>query len=157
MRSKLLATLMTGGILMGGISVAFAAPIGAYQKGTVVRMRMGDCILAHKGFMNQFGPPQMAAVEESCPEYTLVSDNVVFVIVGKSSGQVVPLAETIDFRLQKNELAVRLDDARKDSKFTIKEMTLRSEWNLIQKHIEDRLNEPARQSGETSLALRNRE
>ena len=93
----------------------------------------------HRGFMNQFGPPQAAAAEEGCPEYTLVTDKVVFLIVGKSSNQLVPLAEVIDFRFQNKELAVRVDDARHESKFAIKEMSLRSEWERIQKHIEDEL------------------
>jgi hypothetical protein len=135
-------------------SVAFAAPVGAYQHGTVIRMHMGDCTLMHRGFMNQFGPPQ-AAVEDSCPEYTLLTDKVVFVIVGKSSNQLVPLAEVIDFRFENKELAVRVDDARKESKFTIKEMTLRSEWELIQKHLERDLNEPSPM--DTSLAFRHRQ
>jgi hypothetical protein len=125
-------------LVLSGISVALAAPIGIYQHGTVVRMRMGDCMLMHRGFMNQFGPPQAAVTEEGCPEYTLVTDKVVFLIVGKSSNnQLVPLAEVIDFRIQNKELAVRVGDARKESKFAIKEMTLRSEWELIQKHIEN--------------------
>ncbi|MGA2981238.1 MAG: hypothetical protein ABSD76_16735 [Terriglobales bacterium] len=144
-------------LVLTSISMALAAPIGIYQHGTVVRMRMGDCMLMHRGFMNQFGPPQAAAVEESCPEYTLVTDKVVFLIVGKSSNQLVPLAEVIDFRLVNKELAVRMDDARKESKFAIKEMTLRSEWERIQKHIEDRLNDSSHQAVDTSMALRNRE
>jgi len=151
MRSALLVTL-----ILSSISLVFAAPIGAYQHGTVVRMRMGDCGLMHRGFMNQFGPPQAAAVEEGCPEYTLVTDKVVFIIVGKSSNQLVPLAEVIDFRFQNKELAVRVDDARKESKFSIKEMTLRSEWELIQKHIERELTDPP-QPMDTSLALRHRQ
>ena len=142
---------------MTGISVALAAPIGIYQHGTVVRMRMGDCMLMHRGFMNQFGPPQAAVVEESCPEYTLVADKVVFLIVGKSSNQLVPLAEVIDFRFQNKELAVRVDDARKESKFVIKEMTLRSEWELIQKHIENQLNDSQHRPVDTSMAMRGRE
>jgi hypothetical protein len=152
MRYTLLLTL-----LLSSVSVAFAAPIGIYQHGTVVRMRMGDCMLMHRGFMNQFGPPQAAMIEEGCPEYTLVADKVVFLIVGKSSNQLVPLAEVIDFRFQNKEMTVRVDDARKESKFTIKEMTLRSEWDRIQKHIEDRLNEPPLQPMDTSMALRSRE
>src|SRR5271169_2458908 len=151
MKSTLLLTLV-----LNCISLAFAAPIGTYQKGTVVRMHMGDCLLVHRGFMNQFGPPQ-AAVEDSCPEYTLVTDKVVFVIVGKSSSQLVPLAEVIEFRFQNKELAVRVDDARKESKFAIKEMTLRSEWDRIQKHIEDRLSDSPHQPVDTSMALRSRE
>ncbi len=152
MKSTLLLALV-----WTSISMAFAAPLGIYQHGTVVRMRMGDCMLMHRGFMNQFGPPQAAAVEESCPEYTLVTDKVVYLIVGKSSNQLVPLAEVIDFRLQNKELAVRVDDARKESKFAIKEMTLRSEWERIQKHLEDRLNDSSHQPVDTSMALRSRE
>jgi hypothetical protein len=152
MKSTLLLALV-----WSGVSVALAAPLGIYQHGTVVRMRMGDCALMHRGFMNAFGPPQAAANEEVCPEYILVTDKVVFVIVGKSSNQLVPLAEVIDFRFQNKELAVRVDDARHESKFAIKEMTLRSEWERIQKHIEDQLNDSPQRSVDTSLALRNRE
>jgi hypothetical protein len=152
MKFTLLLTLA-----LSGISVAWAAPLGIYQHGTVVRMRMGDCMLAHGGFMKAFGPPQAAAVEESCPEYTLVTDKVVFLIVGKSSSQLVPLAEIIDFRFQNKELAVRVDDARKESKFAIKEMTLRSEWERIQRHMDDQLNDPPHRGVDTSLTLRSRE
>jgi hypothetical protein len=144
-------------LVLSSVSVALAAPIGTYQHGTVIRMRMGDCMLIHRGFATAFGPPQVAMTEETCPEYTLVADKVVFVIVGRSSNQLVPLAEVIDFRFQKKELAVRVDDARKESKFAIREMTLRSEWELIQKHIEQELNEPAHRSLDTSMALRSRE
>ena len=154
MKSTLLLALVW---IMTGISVAFAAPLGIYQHGTVVRMRMGDCMLMHRGFMNQFGPPQAAMVEEGCPEYTLVTDKVVFLIVGKSSNQLVPLAEVIDFRIQNKELAVRVDDARKESKFAIKEMTLRSEWELVQKHIENQLNDSQHRPVDTSMAMKSRE
>ncbi len=140
-----------------GMTLAFAAPIGAYRQGTVVRMHMGDCQLMHRGFMNQFGPPQQVGIEDSCPEYTLLTDKVVFVIVGKSSNQLVPLAEVIDFRFENKELAIRVDDARKESKFTIKEMLLRSQWDLLQNHIEHELSEPPPQPVDTSLALRNRQ
>lgn len=153
MKTTLLLALVW---LLTGTSFAGNGPTGAYQHGTVVRMRMGDCMLTHRGFMNQFGPPQAATIDEGCPEYTLVTDKVVYLIVGKSSNQLVPLAEVIDFRLQNKEMAVRVDDARKESKFSIKEMTLRSEWELIQKHIEDRLKEP-HSPVDTSLALRTRE
>ncbi len=154
MKSTLLLALVW---IMSGISIAWAAPIGIYQHGTVVRMRMGDCMLMHRGFMNQFGPPQAEVVEQGCPEYTLVTDKVVFLIVGKSSNQLVPLAEVIDFRIQNKELAVRVDDARKESKFAIKEMTLRSEWELIQKRIENQLNDSQHRPVDTSMAMRGRE
>jgi hypothetical protein len=50
----------------------------------------------------------------------------------------------MDFRLHNNELAVRIDDAKHETKFSIKEMILRSEWDLVQKHITDQLSTPPR-------------
>lgn len=122
-------------ILLLVSTAALAVQPSLYQHGTVIRMRMAECDARH-GFMAGFGPPQGAASIETCPEYTLLSDRVVYVIVGKSSGQLVPLAEEVDFRFDRNELAVRVDDARKESKFTIREMVLRSQWELVQRHME---------------------
>ena len=92
--------------------------------------------------MMAFGGPAMPVGPEPCPEYTLVSDNVVFVIVGKLSNQLIPLAETIDFRLVKNELAVRLDDAKHEAKFAIIEMMVRADWERVQRHIDERMRVP---------------
>ena len=121
-----------------------AAWAGVYQHGTVVRMRMGECMSERHGFMLTMSGAGPQNAPEDCPEYTLVSDKVVYVIVGRSANQLVPLADQIDFRLQNTEVAVRVDDAKRESKFTIREMILRSEWDLVQKHIADRLSSPAR-------------
>src|ERR1700690_3727304 len=120
------------------------AQSGIYQHGTVVRMRMSECILVHRGFMAAIGGVPVQAAEELCPEYTLVSDKVVFVIVGKWANQMVPLAEVIDFRFHNNELAVRIDDARHETRFSIKEMTLRPQWELVQKHMDEQSSAPPR-------------
>src|SRR5437868_235767 len=93
--------------VLSTFSPGVAAPVGRYQHGTVIRMRMGTCTLMHGGFMTAFGPPQSAGNEGVCPEYTLLSDKVVYVIVGSNSNQLVPLAETIDFRFHKKDLMVR--------------------------------------------------
>lgn len=135
---------------------AQAAWAGVYQHGTVVRMRMVDCVPVHHGFMVAMGGAPSQVMADECPEYTLVSDRVVFVIVGRSSNQLVPLADVVDFRFNKNELAMRIDDARHESKFSIKEMILRSEWDLIQKHLSDQMNNPPRPT-DTNVALRARE
>jgi len=116
-----------------------AAQIGVYQHGTVVRMHMGECLPAGHGFMATFGGPSTPMGSEPCPEYTLLSDNVVFVIVGKLSNSLIPLAETIDFRFHRNELAVRVDDAKHEAKFAIKEMMVRSEWDRLQRHIDEKM------------------
>jgi hypothetical protein len=124
---------------------AFAVEhFGVYQHGSVVRMRMGECGTVHHSFMVAMAGPQAGPVDEgNCPEYTLVSDKVVFVIVGRSSNQIIPLADEVDFRLHNNELVVRLDDEKHESKFAIKEMILRSQWELMQKHMEQILSNPA--------------
>ena len=98
------------------------------------------------------GGVQMA---DTCPEYTLVSDRVVYVIVGKSSGQLIPLADVVDFRIVHADLAVRLDDSRHESKFSIKEMLLRSEWDLLQKHMTEELSGSSHAPDD--VALRNRD
>jgi len=142
-----------------GLILALCAPAawaGVYQHGTVVRMRMVDCLPVHHGFMAAMGGAPSQVSSDICPEYTLVSDRVVFVIVGKSSNQLIPLADTVDFRFDKNELAMRIDDARHETKFSIKEMILRNEWDLIQKHIMDQMNNPSR-SADTNVALRTRD
>ena len=64
-----------------------------------------------------------------CPEYVLVTDKVVYVISGRSSDALIPLAEMTRFRMQKNEILIRIDDASKESRFQIKTMMLRPEWD----------------------------
>ena len=71
-------------------------------------------------------------VGELCPEYVLIGDKVVYVISGKTSDQLIPLAEITRFRLQKNEMLIRIDDAAKESHFHIKAMVLRPEWDRNQ-------------------------
>ncbi|MGA8149899.1 MAG: hypothetical protein WB952_03050 [Terriglobales bacterium] len=142
-------------ILFCSVPSLRAADIGAYQHGTVVRMHMGDCILAHRGFIGSFGGPSMMD-QEPCPEYTLVSNAVVFVIVGKLSNQLIPLAETIDFRLHKNELAVRVDDAKHESRFTIKEMMVRSEWERLQQHIDETMRASEGHESESASVVKTR-
>jgi hypothetical protein len=117
-----------------------AQALGIYQNDTVVRMRIGDCLPGHRGFMANFGSQQVPMPKEPCPEYTLLSDKVVYVIVGASTRQFIPLADIIEFRLRKSEIAVHLDDAKHESKFAIKEMILRSEWEQVRKHIMEQLD-----------------
>jgi hypothetical protein len=126
-------------LLLAGSPVLLPAQIGIYQHGTVVRMRVGDCTLIQQRLLTAFGGAATQTGQESCPEYTLLSKEVVFVIVGKSSNQLIPLAETIDFRLRKNELEVRINDARRETRFAIKEMIVRAEWDRLQRHIEEQM------------------
>ena len=62
-----------------------------------------------------------------------MADTVVYVIIGKTSDQLLPLAEVTRFRFLKNEMLIRVDDAPEESHFHIKAMVLRPEWDHDQK------------------------
>jgi hypothetical protein len=96
-------------------------------KGTVTRMRMTDCT-TQRGFMAAMsGTP--AQVAGTCPEYTVVSDKVVYVVVGRRAEEFIPLAENLEFLIRKNELVLFSDDEKAKSHFAIQQMTLRAEWD----------------------------
>jgi hypothetical protein len=129
-----------------------AAQSKVHQHGTIVRMLMAECRVAPHGFMAALsGASRPQDTGELCPEYVLVADKVVFVIVGKTSSAIVPLAETTDFRLQNNELFIRIDDARHETRFTIREMVLRSEWDRVHLDVVEETSDPPRHRLETAL------
>ena len=114
-------------MLLCCLSAGSVAQDSARHRGVIVRMRMGDCFSASHGFVSAVaGGPSRG--DGPCPEYTLVTDKVVYVIVGKISGQIIPLAETTEFRIVKNELLIRADDALHETRFIVKEMSLRPDW-----------------------------
>ena len=114
------------------VVAAVALPVAAqnFQPGTVTRMQTKECTVMHGALAAVGYMPQMTG--EICPEYTLVSEKVVYVVVGKRSSQFMPLAETVQFRLYKNDLLVRVDDEKRERRFSIKEMTLRADWERDQ-------------------------
>ncbi len=100
-----------------------------YQTGTVTRMRMERCMAMPPGFLASLtGMAPTSNTEQQCPEYTLVAERVVYVVVGKVSNQLIPLAEEVEFRIVKNELVVRVDDEKRESRFAVKEMSIRQDW-----------------------------
>jgi hypothetical protein len=109
-----------------------AAQTRARQQGTVIRMRMTDCIGAQHGIMAALSGTGRMPTGELCPEYVLVSDTVVYVILGKGSDQLIPLAETTRFHFQKNEMLIRIDDSSKEARFQVKAMMLRPQWDRQQ-------------------------
>src|ERR1700690_1368470 len=128
-------TLLIVVVLLRTPAPALFAENRAQQEGCLVRMRMADCIAPQHAFMSAISGVQ-ASAGESCPEYVLVTKSVVYVIVGRSSDQLVPLAENTFFHLQKNEVLIRVDDARRESRFHVKEMVLRPEWERNQQIAE---------------------
>jgi hypothetical protein len=118
-------------ILLCSHSVSLFAENRSREEGTIVRMRMTDCLAPRHPFMNAMsGAGQIPG--ELCPEYVLVTDRVVYVISGRSSDQLLPLAETTRFHFQNNEVLIRVDDARHESHFHVKVMVLRPEWDRSQ-------------------------
>ena len=108
-------------------------PAQSRQQGTIIRMRMTDCMGPQHGFMAAMSGGAKTDTGAQCPEYVLMADTVVYVIIGKTSDQLLPLAEVTRFRFVKNEMLIRVDDAPKESHFHIKAMVLRPEWDHDQK------------------------
>jgi hypothetical protein len=134
----------------------FAENRRAHQQGTIVRMRMAECLTPQHAFMNAMSGVS-APSGEVCPEYVMVTGSVVYVIVGKSSEQLIPLAQTTFFRLQNNEVVIRIDDARKESRFHVKEMILRPEWERAQQLMEAAAAEALRRHVEGAVLVDTRQ
>jgi hypothetical protein len=111
------------------LSALAAGQTRIYQKGTVIRMKMAQCMATSSGgFLAALSGQAPVASGDTCPEYTLVSDRVVYVVVAKSSNELIPLADDLEIRLQKNEILVHLDDTTKEIRLSVRAMTLRDEW-----------------------------
>ena len=112
------------------VLISTVAAIGQtrlHQQGTVVRMRMADCPTpAHSVLAALSGVPPVTT--RRCPEYTLLTERVVYVVVGKSNEQLMPLAEDLHFRIQKNELVVRIENEKREASFVVIEMMTRATW-----------------------------
>jgi hypothetical protein len=99
-------------------------------KGTVIKMRMAEC--QGHGFMAAMsGAPEPV---KNCPEYTVMTDKVVYVVVGKRTEEFMPLAENMDFLVRKNELVIFSGDEKATSHFAIQQMALRGDWEREQAH-----------------------
>ena len=135
--------------------VPLAAQVGIYQRGTVMRMRMVECLAPERPLMATLSGASIAPGQELCPEYTLVAEKVVFKIVGKTSNQLIPLAEDIEFRFKGNGLAVRIDDEKHETHFRIREMEMRSDWDREQQRVVEEIKMLARQPLDTGLPVLN--
>ncbi len=99
-------------------------------KGTVIKMRMADCTAQH-GFIAAMSGTSVQP-GKNCPEYTILSDKVVYVVVGRRAEEFMPLAENMDFLVRKNELVIFSEDEKLASHFAIQQMTLRADWDREQ-------------------------
>jgi hypothetical protein len=99
-------------------------------KGTVVRMRMGGCIVESGGFRATMSGSVI--VGANCPEYTVMSSKVVYVVVGRRTEEFIPLAEDMDFLIRNNQLIFVGGDEKNRSRFVIQQMVLREDWDREQ-------------------------
>jgi hypothetical protein len=70
-----------------------------------------------------------AATGITCPEYTVLSDRVVYVVVGLRREEFIPLAENMQFFIRRNELVINPEDPKTKSRFAIQRMALRADWD----------------------------
>ena len=62
-------------ILLFAFPAFLAAQTHSRQQGTIVRMRMTDCVAPQHAFMAQMSGGGRAAPDLLCPEYVLVADS----------------------------------------------------------------------------------
>jgi len=130
-------------------------------KGTVIKMRMTDCI-PQRGFLaTMAGAPATTGI--SCPEYTVMSDKVVYIVVGRHGDDFIPLVEDREFLIRKNELIIFSDDEKVRSRFAIQRMTLRADWDreeerkeLEARMMERSVNDDVRNPPQTLLSTSSR-
>jgi hypothetical protein len=96
-------------------------------KGTVIKMEMADCVVQRNFMVAMSGVAVSGGA--TCPQYTVMSDKVVYVVVGRHSEEFIPLAENKVFLIRKNELVIFSDDEKTKSRFAIQRMTLRADWD----------------------------
>ena len=144
-------------ILLCCSAAAAPAQTAARQQGILVRMRLAPCPNPQHALMMALSGAARPALEEPCPEYTLVTDKVVYVIVGKASTQLVPLAEITRFRFQNKEMLIRIDDADRETHFTVREMVLRPEWDRAQQREQQEMRAVASHEQDGAMLVRNQQ
>jgi hypothetical protein len=112
------------------VMVCVAAGQTRSFRGTVIRMKMSECTRQH-GFISAMSGTQIATTQ-ACPEYTVMSDRVVYVLVGRKPEEFIPLAENVIFHVRKSDVVVISEDEKEQSHFAVRQMTLREEWEREQ-------------------------
>jgi len=122
------------------------------QTRVLVKMTTGSCAQP-RGFMAAMsGLPPGTQLE--CAEYTLVASKVVFVMNPRRCNEFLPLAEDLTFVIHKNEVVIFDEDERREHRFIIRQMLLRSEWDRQQAFLEAHREIVAQQVRDPHLAPR---
>jgi len=145
-RCFLLATFLCA------VQISFAANNHVREQGTIVRMRITGCIGSQHAVMDTLSGTGRIRSQQLCPEYVLVADKVVYVIIGRDSGQLLPLAQITRFYVQNNEVVVRVGDSHRETHFRVREMMMREKWERLRELEQTGSVETGRHSEETARA-----
>jgi hypothetical protein len=121
-------------------------------RGTVIKMRMTDCVMQH-GFMATMSGVVPAGT--SCPEYTVMTDKVVYVVVGRRAEEFIPLSEEMDFVVRKNELMIFSGNEKTKSHFLIQQMKVREDWEREERMMERNANSALHNPMQSSVVSAN--
>ncbi len=122
-------------------------------KATVVSMTMSECTIAHRFISNLSGTPIIGTVP--CAEYTVLSDKMAYVLLGRRTEQSLSLGGDMFFREENKELVVFSDDEKSRVRFPIKQMMLRSDWEHEKTLRAEATREALKESVQHSLAREN--
>jgi hypothetical protein len=98
-------------------------------KGTVVKMKMADC-MPERGFRAAMSG--VSVLKRSCPQYTVLSSQVVYVLLGRHDDEFMPLAKDVPFAIHKNEVLFFAGNKKAQSRFVIQQMIFRKDWDRQQ-------------------------
>jgi len=98
-------------------------------RGTVVYMEMSQCTQDH-GFVSAMSG-QKVVTSRACPEYTVMTDKVAYIVVGLKTNQFMPLAEDVTFFINDGDVTVSYQGGKNPSHFKLRRMILRADWERV--------------------------
>jgi hypothetical protein len=104
-------------------SAAYAKDPKAYQSGKLVQMDSVQCGTAEKDGKNK------KTHELLCQEYVVESEHVTYRIRPRDEKhpELLPVGERAQFRIEKDKMILRLEDANKEHEYIVVSMTPRTD------------------------------
>jgi len=104
-------------------SAAYAKDPKAYQSGKLVQMESVQCGTAEKDGKNK------KTHELLCQEYVVESEHVTYRIRPRDEKhpELLPVGERAQFRIEKDKMMLRMEDANKEHEYIVVSMTPRTD------------------------------
>jgi hypothetical protein len=93
-------------------------------------MEMKNCT-QDRGFVSAMSGNKVVS-SRPCPEYIVMSEKVVYVLVGRKAGEFMPLAEDVTFIVNDGDVTVAYQDEKNRSHFAVRRMVLREDWERFE-------------------------